>query len=104
MDIYNNDNKFNNKPKNIKNKKNYEKFGYIINPQVSSQPIARYFVIKSVDEDNIHKVNFFLSQSIKYRIWCSTIKGNQKLNKAMKEADGKYPIYLFFRSYYSNLV
>jgi hypothetical protein len=50
---------------------------------------ARYFVMKSVDEDNIHK-------SIKYRIWCSTIKGNQKLQKAFKEADNKYPIYLFF--------
>jgi hypothetical protein len=50
---------------------------------------ARYFVMKSVDEDNIHK-------SIKYRIWCSTIKGNQKLQKAFKDADNKYPIYLFF--------
>jgi len=58
MDIYKNDNKFN-KSKNIKNKKNYEKFGYIINTQINSQPIARYFVIKSVDEDNIHKVIYF---------------------------------------------
>lgn len=45
--------------------------------------------MKSADEDNVHK-------SIKYRIWCSTIKGNQKLQKAYKEADNKYPIYLFF--------
>lgn len=48
----------------------------------------RYFVIKSMDEDNIHK-------SIKYKIWCSTPKGNFKLNKAFKDSNGN-PIYLFF--------
>jgi hypothetical protein len=50
--------------------------------------LPRYFVIKSIDEDNIHK-------SIKYKIWCSTPKGNLKLNKAFKESNGN-PIYLFF--------
>ncbi len=49
---------------------------------------SRYFVIKSIEEENIHK-------SIKYKIWCSTPKGNNKLNKAFKESNG-IPIYLFF--------
>ncbi len=48
----------------------------------------RYFVIKSIDEDNIHK-------SIKYKIWCSTSKGNNKLNRVFKDSNGT-PIYLFF--------
>ena len=59
-----------------------------IRPLAENLP-GRFFVLKSADEDNIHK-------SIKYRIWCSTIKGNQKLQKAFKDADNKYPIYLFF--------
>ena len=50
---------------------------------------GRFFVIKSVDESNIIR-------SISFNIWCSTIKGNQKLQKAFKEANYKYPIYLFF--------
>jgi hypothetical protein len=59
---------------------------------------GRYFVMKSLDEDNIHKVySLIILKSIKYKIWCSSIKGNQKLQKAFKEADNKYPIYLFFR-------
>jgi len=49
---------------------------------------SRYFEIKSISEENIHK-------SIKYKIWCSTPKGNKKLNKAFKESNG-IPIYLFF--------
>lgn len=51
---------------------------------------AKFFVIKSTDEDNIHK-------SIKYQIWSSTSKGNTKLNKIYRESEGKYPIYLLFR-------
>ena len=50
---------------------------------------GKFFVIKSIDEANIIR-------SINFKIWCSTIKGNQKLQKAFKEADKKYPIYLFF--------
>lgn len=66
-------------------------------PQIKSySQIARFFVIKSVDEDNIHKVIIPNNQSIKFRIWCSTFKGNQKLQKAFKEAENSYPIYLFF--------
>jgi hypothetical protein len=50
---------------------------------------GKFFVIKSIDESNI-------LSSIRFKIWCSTIKGNQKLQKAYKEADKKYPIFLFF--------
>ena len=50
---------------------------------------GKFYVIKSIDESNI-------ISSIRFKIWCSTIKGNQKLQKAYKEADKKYPIFLFF--------
>ena len=50
---------------------------------------GKFFVIKSIDEANIIR-------SINFKIWCSTIKGNQKLQKAFKESEKKYPIYLFF--------
>ena len=50
---------------------------------------GKFYVIKSIDESNI-------LCSIRFKIWCSTIKGNQKLQKAYKEADKKYPIFLFF--------
>ncbi|KAM7538032.1 hypothetical protein Aperf_G00000061681 [Anoplocephala perfoliata] len=51
---------------------------------------ARFFVIKSFSEDDIHR-------SIKYSIWCSTEAGNKKLNAAYTEAAGAgIPIYLFF--------
>ena len=50
---------------------------------------ARFFVIKSFSEDDIQK-------AIKHGVWCSTRLGNRKLNEAYLEADGQYPIYLFF--------
>ena len=50
---------------------------------------GKFYVIKSIEESNI-------LSSIRFKIWCSTIKGNQKLQKAYKEADKKYPIFLFF--------
>ena len=50
---------------------------------------GKFYVIKSIDESNI-------ISSLRFKIWCSTIKGNQKLQKAYKEADKKYPIFLFF--------
>lgn len=50
---------------------------------------ARYFVIKSFSEDDIHR-------SIKYGIWCSTEYGNKRLDAAFHERDGKGPVYLFF--------
>ncbi|KAI9065389.1 YTH-domain-containing protein [Trametes sanguinea] len=50
---------------------------------------ARYFVIKSYTEDDVHK-------SLKYEIWSSTDPGNKRLDKAFKENAGRGPIYLFF--------
>nr|SVE93086.1 EOG090X08DF [Moina brachiata] len=50
---------------------------------------ARFFVIKSYSEDDIHR-------SIKYEIWCSTEHGNKRLDAAFRERDEKGPVYLFF--------
>merc|ERR1719477_276147 len=50
---------------------------------------ARFFVVKSYSEDDIHR-------SIKYEIWCSTEHGNKRLDAAFRERNGQGPIYLFF--------
>jgi hypothetical protein len=50
---------------------------------------ARFFVIKSYSEDDIHR-------SIKYGIWCSTDYGNKRLDAAFNELGGKGSLYLFF--------
>lgn len=53
---------------------------------------AKFFVIKSFNEDNIHK-------SIKYNVWASTPLGNRKLDAAYresKEIEGVCPVFLFF--------
>lgn len=50
---------------------------------------ARFFVIKSYTEDDVHK-------SLKYEIWSSTDPGNKRLDKAFKDTAGRGPIYLFF--------
>ncbi|KAK6131734.1 hypothetical protein DH2020_034531 [Rehmannia glutinosa] len=53
---------------------------------------AKFFVIKSFSEDNIHK-------SIKYNVWASTPLGNRKLDAAYREAkemEGICPVFLFF--------
>lgn len=57
---------------------------------------AKFFVIKSYSEDDVHK-------SIKYNVWSSTQHGNKKLNNAYEDAQriaaGKprgCPIFLFF--------
>ncbi|VEL16548.1 unnamed protein product, partial [Protopolystoma xenopodis] len=62
-----------------------------INPSsFDTQPArARFFVIKSFSEDDIHR-------SIKYAIWCSTELGNKKLDSAFVEIANQAPIYLFF--------
>ncbi|KAK7040876.1 hypothetical protein VNI00_009472 [Paramarasmius palmivorus] len=58
--------------------------------QFDTKPgFARYFVIKSYTEDDVHK-------SLKYEIWSSTDPGNKRLDKAFKECAGRGPIYLFF--------
>ncbi|KAK0550086.1 hypothetical protein OC846_003795 [Tilletia horrida] len=72
-------------------------------PTFPMRPVnARYFVIKSFTEDDVYKC-------LKYEIWASTDKGNQRLDRAFREnsrapgeggTDGKGtgpgPIYLFF--------
>jgi len=50
---------------------------------------AKFYVIKSYSEDDIHK-------SIKYSIWTSTDNGNKRLDKGFRENHTKGPIYLFF--------
>lgn len=53
---------------------------------------AKFFIIKSYSEDNVHK-------SIKYGVWASTPNGNKKLDAAYHEAKEKEepcPIFLLF--------
>lgn len=50
---------------------------------------ARFFVIKSYAEDDIHR-------SIKYSIWTSTDHGNRRLDQAYRDQKGKGGVYLFF--------
>ncbi|XVF06223.1 hypothetical protein REPUB_Repub06bG0029000 [Reevesia pubescens] len=53
---------------------------------------AKFFVIKSYSEDDVHK-------SIKYNVWASTPNGNKKLDEAYREAKEKpdvCPIFLLF--------
>ncbi|KAG6434176.1 hypothetical protein SASPL_105798 [Salvia splendens] len=57
---------------------------------------AKFFVIKSYSEDDIHKC-------IKYDVWSSTRNGNKKLDAAFREASAKMteagkkcPVFLFF--------
>jgi hypothetical protein len=59
---------------------------------VTKYPDAKFFIIKSYSEDDIHK-------SIKYSVWASTPNGNKKLDAAYKESQektGGCPIFLFF--------
>lgn len=64
---------------------------HIYNPKTFDlDPVnARFFVIKSYSEDDIHR-------SIKYSIWCSTEHGNKRLDTAFKNQEGKGPVYLFY--------
>ena len=58
--------------------------------EFDTNPIfARFFIIKSYSEDDIHK-------SIKYSIWASTDSGNRRLDKAYRESAIRGPLYLFF--------
>uniref|UniRef100_A0A7N0T6Y9 YTH domain-containing family protein n=2 Tax=Kalanchoe fedtschenkoi TaxID=63787 RepID=A0A7N0T6Y9_KALFE len=57
---------------------------------------AKFFVIKSYSEDDVHK-------SIKYNVWSSTPNGNKKLSNAYEDAQslsggipGGCPLFLFF--------
>jgi hypothetical protein len=53
---------------------------------------AKFFIIKSYSEDDIHK-------SVKYNVWASTPNGNKKLDAAYQETQeksGGCPLFLFF--------
>lgn len=53
---------------------------------------AKFFIIKSYSEDNVHK-------SIKYGVWASTPNGNRKLDAAYREVKEKQsisPVFLLF--------
>ncbi|KAJ6761690.1 DOMAIN-CONTAINING PROTEIN putative-RELATED [Salix koriyanagi] len=53
---------------------------------------AKFFVIKSFSEDDVHK-------SIKYSVWTSTPNGNKKLDAAYKQAkenQSDCPVFLLF--------
>ncbi|XP_057959027.1 YTH domain-containing protein ECT4 [Malania oleifera] len=57
---------------------------------------AKFFVIKSYSEDDVHK-------SIKYNVWSSTPNGNKKLNNAYEDTQRvaagqsrRCPVFLFF--------
>ncbi|KAK5786354.1 YTH domain-containing protein ECT3-like isoform X2 [Gossypium arboreum] len=53
---------------------------------------AKFFVIKSYSEDDVHK-------SVKYNVWASTSNGNKKLDAAFREAKEKpdgCPVFLLF--------
>uniref|UniRef100_A0ACD5W658 Uncharacterized protein n=1 Tax=Avena sativa TaxID=4498 RepID=A0ACD5W658_AVESA len=61
-------------------------------------PNAKFFVIKSYSEANVHK-------SIKYGVWSSSLLGNQRLDRAFKDAQmiaassstsSLCPVFLFF--------
>ncbi|XP_024980108.1 uncharacterized protein LOC112517040 isoform X3 [Cynara cardunculus var. scolymus] len=59
---------------------------------VTTYDNAKFFVVKSFSEDNVHK-------SIKYGVWASTPLGNRKLDAAYQEAKGAggtCPVFLFF--------
>ncbi|XP_072987542.1 YTH domain-containing protein ECT4-like [Typha latifolia] len=59
---------------------------------VENHTDAKFFIIKSYSEDDIHK-------SIKYSVWASTPNGNKKLDSAYQEAKeklGSCPVFLFF--------
>ncbi|BFF91718.1 YTH domain-containing family protein [Drosophila madeirensis] len=58
----------------LKDKNNYNPKQMDLNKATT----ARFFVIKSYSEDDIHR-------SIKYEIWCSTDHGNKRLDDAFKE-------------------
>lgn len=63
---------------------------------VTDYECAKFFVIKSYSEDNVHK-------SIKYGVWASTPIGNKKLDTAYHEAktkQGAYPVFLLFSVIY----
>ncbi|GAA94099.1 uncharacterized protein L969DRAFT_102407 [Mixia osmundae IAM 14324] len=64
--------------------KNYNPMSFDTKPQR-----ARFFVIKSYTEEDVYK-------SLKHEIWSSTELGNQRLDRAYREACADGPVYLFY--------
>lgn len=57
---------------------------------VSKVGNAYFFIVRSTNDDDIHK-------AIKYQIWASSVKNNQILNEAYKQATAQgQKVYLFF--------
>lgn len=72
-------------------KDNYNKADFEVNYEQ-----AKFFMIKSFSEDDIHR-------SVKYSVWASTPNGNEKLDAAFREAEKEKmekskpcPVFLFF--------
>lgn len=65
----------------------------INNPNLKLPTHAKYYIIKSANEVNIHR-------AIKYNMWCSTYHGNTRLSSGVMETMKKYgptgEVYLFF--------
>ncbi|KAJ7533270.1 hypothetical protein O6H91_13G040100 [Diphasiastrum complanatum] len=69
---------------------------YNLSDFTTSYADAKFFVIKSYSEDDVHK-------SIKYQVWASTPNGNKRLDGAYQEVQaratgkqGSCPVFLFF--------
>ena len=73
-------------------KKFYSHLARVNLPDVSIEyKNARFFVIKSFTEEDVHK-------SMKYQVWSSTPEGNKRLNEAyLKCNEEKIQLFLFFR-------
>ena len=72
-------------------KKNYSNLARVNSPDFSLEiKNARFYVIKSYTEDDVHK-------SMKYQVWSSTYEGNKRLSECyLKCQPEKIPIFLFF--------
>eukprot|EP00826_Nyctotherus_ovalis_P017716 TRINITY_DN15232_c0_g1_i1.p1 TRINITY_DN15232_c0_g1~~TRINITY_DN15232_c0_g1_i1.p1 ORF type:complete len:313 (+),score=67.92 TRINITY_DN15232_c0_g1_i1:158-1096(+) len=60
------------------------------NEAVTDYKSAKFFVIKSLMEENVHK-------AMKYQVWSSTMEGNKRLSIAYLESEKtNSPVFLFF--------
>ncbi len=73
-------------------KKFYSHLARVNSPDITIEyKTARFFVIKSFSEEDVHK-------SMKYQVWSSTPEGNKRLNEAYQKCVAeKVPLFLFFR-------
>lgn len=73
-------------------KKFYSHLARVNSPDITIEyKSARFFVIKSFSEEDVHK-------SMKYQLWSSTPEGNKRLNEAYQKCVAeKVPLFLFFR-------